>query len=590
VTERTTASSARRKLAWLAIIAIFFGGLLSWGSLTNQPGASFAPELALDLQGGTQLILTPTVGEGEEASLEQLNQAVSIIRQRIDGSGVGEAQVSVQGEQNIVVAIPGTPDANTLQLIKASALLEFRPVLVTGQSVPTAALDDIGTEVEGESVGDGAEGETEPNESEQTDVISPAPGDLPDVPAVAPTDASDPNWITPALQAQYDALDCSQPFRTPGQVDDPTKPLVTCDDFLLSKFILGPVEVRGENIADATSGTITTQTGASTNTWAVNLEFDSEGTQAFGVVTSRLFPLTEPRNQFAIVLDGYVITAPRTNAVILNGQAQITGSFTQETATILADQLKYGALPIGFEVQSQENISATLGTDSLRAGLIAGLIGLGLVVLYMLYQYRALSLVVVGSLVIAGLLVYLAIAFLSWRQGYRLSLAGVAGLIVAIGITSDSFIVYFERIRDELRDGRTLETAVEAAWTRAFRTVLVSAAVSFTAAVVLFLLTSANVRGFAFTLGLITLLDLLIFILFTHPMVQLLARRQFFKSGSKWSGFEVRSVANYVGRGKFREPEGLPETKIKSVSKEAKKRQTIAERKAAASAQSEVKS
>ena len=208
----------------------------------------------------------------------------------------------------------------------------------------------------------------------------------------------------------------------------------------------------------------------------------------------------------------------------------------------------------------------------------------------MLYQYRALASVVVGSLVIAGLLVYLAIAFLSWRQGYRLSLAGVAGLIVAIGITSDSFIVYFERIRDELRDGRTLETAVEAAWTRAFRTVLVSAAVSFTAAVVLYLLTSANVRGFAFTLGLITLLDLLIFILFTHPMVQLLARRQFFKSGSKWSGFEVRSVANYVGRGKFREPQGIPGSKIKSASKEARKRQTIAERKAAATAQSEVQS
>ena len=589
MTERTTASSARRKLAWLAIFAIFFGGLLSWGSLTSQPGASFAPELALDLQGGTQLILTPTVGEGESASVEQLNQAVSIIRQRIDGSGVGEAQVSVQGEQNIVVAIPGTPDANTLQLIKASALLEFRPVLFTGQSIPTAALDDIGTEVEGDSAGEASDGEPE-QQSEEPSVIAPAPTDLSDVPAVTPTDASDPNWITPALQAQYDALDCSQPFRAPGQVDDPAKPLVTCDDFLFTKFILGPVEVRGENISDATSGTITTQTGASTNTWAVNLEFDSEGSQGFGVVTSRLFPLAEPRNQFAIVLDGYVITAPRTNAVILNGQAQITGSFTQETATILADQLKYGALPIGFEVQSQENISATLGTDSLRAGLIAGLIGLGLVVLYMLYQYRALSLVVVGSLIIAGLLVYLAIAFLSWRQGYRLSLAGVAGLIVAIGITSDSFIVYFERIRDELRDGRTLETAVEAAWTRAFRTVLVSAAVSFTAAVVLFLLTSANVRGFAFTLGLITLLDLLIFILFTHPMVQLLARRQFFKSGSKWSGFEVRSVANYVGRGKFREPQGLPETKIKSASKEAKKRQTIAERKAAASAQSEVSS
>ena len=572
--ENTTAISARRKLAWLAIIAIFFGGLLTWGSATEQPGASFAPELALDLQGGTQLILTPTVGEDEEASLEQLNQAVSIIRQRIDGSGVGEAQVTVQGEQNIVVAIPGTPDANTLQLIKASALLEFRPVLATGQSVQGI---EVGEDAEVNNP-DVTEGDASV-ESEAEPALEP---ELSDVPAGTPVDASDPLWITPALQAQFDALDCSQPFRSPGQVDDPELPVVTCDDLLFTKYILGPVEVRGENISDASSGTITTQTGASTNTWAVNLEFDALGTEGFGTVTSRLFPLAEPRNQFAIVLDGYVITAPRTNAVILNGQAQITGSFTQETATILADQLKYGALPIGFEVQSQENISATLGTDSLRAGLIAGLIGLGLVMLYMLYQYRGLAVVVIGSLVIGALLVYLAIAFLSWRQGYRLSLAGVTGIVVAIGIMSDSFIVYFERIRDELREGRTLEIAVEAAWKRALRTVLVSDAVSFTAAVVLYLLTSANVRGFAFTLGLITLIDLLVFVLFTHPLVQLFARTNFFKSGSKFSGFEVKAVAaSYIGRGQFRAPTDVKSPKVLSASKEARKRQTIAERKAA---------
>lgn len=596
--ENTTAMSARRKLAWLAIIAIFFGGLLTWGTATNQPGASFSPELSLDLQGGTQLILTPTVGEGEEASLEQLNQAVSIIRQRIDGSGVGEAQVTVQGEQNIVVAIPGTPDANTLQLIKASALLEFRPVLVTGQSIPGATETtevEVGEPTLGEGESTAGEGETDSAtedsgeapgtgpDSTDAEVIAPAPDEaLDDTPASTPTDASDPNWITPALQAEFDALDCSQPFRAPGQVDDPALPIVTCDDVLFTKYILGPVEVRGENISDASSGTITTQTGASTNTWAVNLEFDATGTEEFGAVTSRLFPLAEPRNQFAIVLDGYVITAPRTNAVILNGQAQITGSFTQETATILADQLKYGALPIGFEVQSQENISATLGTDSLRAGLIAGLIGLGLVMLYMLYQYRGLAVVVIGSLVIGALLVYLAIAFLSWRQGYRLSLAGVTGIVVAIGIMSDSFIVYFERIRDELREGRTLEIAVEAAWKRALRTILVSGAVSFTAAVVLFLLTSANVRGFAFTLGLITLIDLLVFVLFTHPMVQLFARMNFFKSGSKLSGFEVKAVAaSYIGRGQFRAPTDVKSPKVLSASKEARKRQTIAERKAA---------
>ncbi|MEL0316947.1 MAG: protein translocase subunit SecD, partial [Aquiluna sp.] len=402
-----------------------------WGTVTGQPGASFSPELALDLQGGTQMILTPSIAEGQQASLEQLNQAVSIIRARIDGSGVGEAQVTIQGNENIVVSIPGTPDANTLQLIKASALLEFRPVITFGQSTPLA------------------EG-TEP-----VDLNS-----LSDELAVQPVNASDPAWVTERLLAEFEQFDCTSQFRSPGQVDDPNRPLVTCDDFLLYKYILGPVEVRGENITDAYAGTITTQTGANTNTWAVNLEFDPAGTEAFGYVTSRLFGLPSPQNQFAITLDGLVITAPSTNAVITNGQAQITGNFTQESATTLADQLKYGALPIGFEVQSQENISATLGDESLRSGLIAGLIGLIFVVVYMTFQYRGLATVVLGSLIVAALLVYLFIAFLSWRQGYRLSLAGVAGLIVAIGITADSFIVYFERIRDELRDGRGLEACV----------------------------------------------------------------------------------------------------------------------------------
>lgn len=550
--ESTTSKSARRKLSWVGAIAVFFTALITWGTVTAQPGATWAPELALDLQGGTQLILTPSIADGETASLEQLNQAVEIIRQRIDGSGVGEATVTVQGNENIVVSIPGTPDANTLQLIKASALLEFRPVLTVAQSTPLAE----GTELVDTST-------------------------LNDTPATPPTNASDLAWITEKVQKDFDQLDCSQPFRSPGQVDDPAKPLVTCDDFLFNKYILGPVEVRGENISDAFAGTITTQTGASTNTWAVNLEFDPEGTTAFGNVTQRLFGLTTPQNQFAIVLDGYIITAPATQAVITNGQAQITGSFTQETSTILADQLKYGALPIGFEVQSQENISATLGEDSLQAGVIAGLIGLLLVMVYMTIQYRGLAVVVLGSLIMAAILVYLFIAFLSWRQGYRLSLAGVAGLIISVGITADSFIVYFERIRDELREGKSLEVAVEAGWRRALRTILASNAVSFSAAIILYLLTSAAVRGFAFTLGLTTLINILLVTLFTHPLVQLLARNKFFASGHKFSGFDLSAQeASYKGRGEFRYATTVPESKLKKSSKQAEIRQTIAERKA----------
>ena len=549
--ENTTAQSAKRKLGWVGGIAAFFAGLIIWGVVSGQPGAAYAPELALDLQGGTSIILTPTLADGESVDPEQLTQALEIIRQRIDGTGVGEAQVSIQGEQNILVSIPGTPDASTLQLIKASALLEFRPVITYGAN-------------------------TVVTESAAVDFSQ-----LSDTPSATPANGSDALWVTDRVKAQFEALDCTQAFRTAGQVDDPAKPLVTCDDTARFKYILGPVEVFGLNISNASSGTVTTQTGASTNDWAVNLEFDAEGTAAFGTVTARLFTLPSPQNQFAITLDGLVITAPATNAVITNGQAQITGSFTQETATVLADQLKYGALPIGFEVQSQENISATLGEDSLAAGLLAGLIGLIVVVIYMTFQYRGLASVVLGSLIVAALLVYLAVAFLSWRQGYRLSLAGVAGLIVAIGITADSFIVYFERVRDELREGKTLEVAVEAGWRRALRTILVSDAVSITAAVTLYVLTSSSVRGFAFTLGLVTLIDLLVVTLFTHPMLQLLARSKFFASGHKWSGFDLSaSRAAYLGRAEFRVSEVLAEGKAEKASKEARRRQTIAERKA----------
>lgn len=551
MSTRNTVQSARKSLTWLLIIIVGLIGLIGVGSLSDE-NASFQPKLALDLQGGTQVILSPLLLSGQTVSAEQLDQAVSIIRQRVDASGVSESQVTTQGDQNIVVSIPGVPDENTLKLIKASAKLEFRAVLLTSAGTPT------------ESVGEG-----EPSDEEPT-------------PSASPTDASDLNWITPELQQQFDALDCASEFREPGQVDDPTVPLITCDIDGFAKYILGPVEVEGANISDASNGTVQTQTGATTNTWAVNLDFDEVGTRAFGEVTQRLFPLPQPRNQFAITLDGFVITAPATQAVITNGSAQITGNFDRDSSKVLADQLKYGSLPIGFEVQSQENISATLGSEQLQGGLLAGLIGLVLVVIYSAFQYRGLAIVTVGSLLVAGILVYLVIAVLSWRQGYRLSLAGVAGLIVAIGITVDSFIVYFERVRDEIRDGRNLEAAVEFAWKRALRTILASDAVSFIAALVLFLLTVGNVRGFAFTLGLTTLIDLLVVLMFTHPLLQLLSRTKFFSSGHPWSGFDTSSLraSGYIGRGQFRVSESLASGKAEKASKEAIKRQTIAERKA----------
>lgn len=555
---------AWRSLTWLGVIIIGLIALNGVGVLTG--GGSWTPKLALDLEGGTQITLAPKLESGQTVSSDQLNQAVSIIRQRIDSSGVSEAEINTQGGQNIVVSIPGTPDDATLNRIESSAKLEFRPVLIA--SAPSA-----------DSVGDDTTATPEPGDTESAtpEATEPAPASTP---TVAPTDASDLNNITPALQAQFDSFACSDIDTT--NVAPADEPLVTCETDGSVKYILGPVEVSGENITNATNGQVTTQGGATTGEWAVNIVFDDAGTTAFADVTTRLSGLADAQNQFAIVLDGSVISAPRTLAVITDGKPQITGSFDQDSSKALADQLKFGALPISFTVQSQDTISATLGSTQLQSGLIAGLIGLILVVLYSLAQYRLLGLVTVASLVVAGVVTYFLITVLSWREGYRLSLAGVAGLIVAIGITADSFIVYFERVRDELRDGRGLVSAVESGWRRAIRTILASDTVNFLAAAVLFILAVGNVRGFALTLGLTTLVDLLVVALFTHPVLQLLARTTFFGEGHRWSGLDPRALgAVYRGRAQFQPAAEVASRKAASASKEAVKRQTIAERKAA---------
>jgi preprotein translocase subunit SecD len=548
---------AWRSLAGLGAIIAILAGLNLLGALTS--GASWTPKLALDLEGGTQIILAPVVEGGQDVSQEQLDQAVAILRQRVDAAGVSESEINTQGGQNVVVSIPGQPDEATLQRIEASAKLEFRPVLLAG--APSA--DSIGQ--------DGDTATPTPTPSAEA---SAAPA-----PAPSPTNASDLAQITPELQSQYDAFDCSTiDPSVPAPAD---QPLITCEQDGSVKYILGPVEVSGENVANATSGLVQTQTGGNTGVWAVNLDFDQKGAEQFAKVTTRLTGLTSPQDQFGIVLDKRVISAPVSRAVITDGNAQITGSFTQETAKTLADQLKYGALPISFQVQSSDTISATLGSEQLRGGLIAGLIGLALVVVYSLIQYRALGLVTVASLIVAAGLTYLIVTLLSWREGYRLSLAGIAGLIVAIGITADSFIVYFERIRDELRDGRGLNGAIEAGWKRAWRTVLASDAVNFAAAIILFLAAVGNVRGFALTLGLTTIVDVVVVALFTHPMLQLLGRLRFFSEGHKASGLDPKALgAVYRGRAQFRGPVEA-KGRLAASRGEAVRRQTIAERKAA---------
>lgn len=557
----TPVRKARRSLSWLGVLILALVGLntaaVLWG------GGSWMPKLALDLEGGTQIVLQPQLNDGDAVSSEQLTQAVSIIRQRIDASGVSEAEITTQGSSNIVVSIPGTPDDETLQRIEASAKLDFRPVLVASQATNTAVGGDA------------------------TSSPTPTPVDpsLATEPTSPPTNASDLAYLTPALQAQYTSFDCAFLNNQDPNLAPADQPLITCDPSGAVKYVLGPVEITGEDISDASNGLMTTSSGASTGTWAVNLSFDDQGTRAFGDVTSRLVALQGAQNQFAIVLDGRVISAPSTNAAITDGNAQISGSFTQASSKTLADQLKYGALPIGFQVQSSDSISATLGSAQLASGLLAGVIGLLLVILYSIAQYRVLGAVTIASLMVAAIVTYLVVTLLSWREGLRLSLAGVAGLIVAIGITADSFIVYFERIRDELRDGRGLESAVEAGWRRALRTIFASDMVNLLAAVVLFLLAVGSVRGFALTLGITTLIDLVVVALFTHPILQLMATRPFFAEGHRASGLDPRALgAVYRGRAAFRPQDQVVAGKRASAAREAARRQTIAERKAAEAA------
>ncbi len=573
---------ARRSLVFLLVLIVGLAGLITYGVFRSD--ATWTPKLALDLQGGTQILLAAEQTDGQAVSGEQLQQAVSIIRQRVDAAGVSEAEITTQGSQHISVSIPGKADEATLKRIEASAKLDFRPVLATGMGVDLEKLQQQNEQAT-------AEGDTaDPAAAAQDDTAAKdaAAKDAaagPVDPDPLPTEAGDLAWITPALQQQFDAFSCDSEAALDTRDAAADRPLITCDDAGMEKFILGPVELSGDVITNAVAQMGTTSTGASTGEWVVQITMNRKGADTFGKISTRLFGAAEPQNRFAFVLDGSVLSAPTMNGQILDGRPSISGSFTQESAKALADQLKFGALPMDFTVQSQEDISATLGTNQLQAGLLAGLIGLLLVVVYSIFQYRALGSLTIASLGVAAILTYLLLTFFSWRQGYRLSLAGVAGIIVAVGFTADSFIVYFERIRDALRDGFSIESAVEHGWKRAFRTVLASDGVNFLAAVILFILAVGNVKGFAFTLGLTTLVDVLVVALFTHPMMVLLARTRFYRSGHPASGLDPKRLgAVYRGRAQFREPvvatKGAGKKNARS-QKEAERRQTIAERKAA---------
>ncbi|REF31302.1 protein translocase subunit SecD [Calidifontibacter indicus] len=669
--RRAPAAKPKRTLfLLLLIIAALFGGIAAttaWGN----PKGQWTPKLGLDLEGGRQVVLEPVLGAGQQVNAGQVNQAVNIIRQRVDGTGVAEAEVSTLGDRSIVVSIPGNPSKAILDSLAQSSKLTIRAVIAASQPLvdapttsasPSATSSGAATSSSTSSPASSPATSTSapaanssasatpsssasssasatasattsanapfpeayaaatttpaaPSASTSTSASTSVPASTnapaattsvqptlpggaaastssattaepvqPTLPGAAtagiPESPSDTQWATKPVADIWVRNGLAKKGTTYQQLlaqischnTDPKKgptaakwreisaqapenqPTVACSKEGDATYLMGPVEVDGSTITNASFGQRTNANGVATGEIAVNLEFNSKGAKAFGEMTRRIAALQGDQNKSAINVDGVVISDPSTNGPILDGRAEISGGFTSASAKTLADQLKFGALPFSFKELTSDQISPQLGTEQLQKGLLAGLIGLLLVVLYSLFQYRALGLVTVASLVVAGSITYGAVTFLGYANNFRLTMAGITGLIVSIGITADSFIVYFERVRDEVRSGRPLRAAVETGWARARRTIIISDAVNFLAAAVLYVLSESSVKAFAFTLGVTTLIDLMVVMMFTHPTLSLLARTKFFGNGHKWSGFDPERLGaagvTYAGRGR----------------------------------------
>lgn len=498
---------------------------------------TWTPKLGLDLQGGTTITLTATNTSGSGTiSQSSLEQARTIIEQRVNSLGVGEAAVTVAGNNQIQVSVPNVQGEKLVEMVGQTAQLEFRRVYQVAQVTTTPP--DMGTQLPQapESV------EPRPTEPQTelpaddgrvaflTEQLAWAPSerDLEDFSDFTCSDVIPQVWDQPFFAClRGDVAD---------EAEDETQAASM-------KYLLGPRLLEGNLVTRAEAGIPPNDLS-----WIVSLSFSSMGTSLFAEATGTLFNSTSeatdsaPINQMAIVLDGKVISSPSVNARIADGSAQITGQFTQETAQNLANVLKYGALPLAFELSNWDTVSATLGGDQLTAGLIAGAIGLLLVVIYCIAYYRGLAIVVFTSLLMAAGATYSLVVVLGQSMGVALSLPGLAGAIVAIGVTADSFVIYFERVRDEAREGRSIRTAVETGWDKARRTIVIADTVSLLSAVILYILSIGTVKGFAFMLGLTTLVDLLLIFFFTKPLMSILVRTKFFGSGHRGSGFEAEHL------------------------------------------------
>jgi preprotein translocase subunit SecD len=565
---RNTSRPGRTLIAFGLLTAALYGGVALSGDWT--------PKLGLDLQGGTRITLEASTETGDEVTDEKLQEAAAIIESRVNGSGVTEAEVTTQGDRNIIVEIPGENRKELVDTVKQTAQLRFRLVAATApgtaQAQPSASASPTPSGDASPSADPSADAspsadpsvapssaprsralssglvaadETAPSDrpSKRSAKPSPAPSEAPSVlpePPVASEGApvDQPlQWMrnpgNPWIQA-FNNYTCPPPGEAGLVKDIANQPIITCDEAGTTKYLLSAAMIQGTQLDDASAGIPQGQID-----WVVNLSFDSTARQTFAEVTRQLAGTGE---QFAIVLDGTVISAPTVISPIAGGNAQITGDFDQEEALSLANSLKYGALPLTFTAPVVTEEGPSLAADQLSAGIWAGAFGMALVLIYCMFYYRGLGTVVVASLGVAAAITYAVVLAMSQSIGFTLTLPGIAGLIVAVGITADSFIVYFERIRDEMRDGKSMRVAVETGWVQARRTCLAADAVSLLAAVVLYIFAIGVVKGFAFALGISTIIDVVVFFLFTKPMVSWLAKFPFFNTGHKLSGLDAENL------------------------------------------------
>jgi preprotein translocase subunit SecD len=616
-------NASRPGRALAALVALIVVMLLAIvGGNIGSPGnwsKDFKVLLGLDLTSGTTVELQAVVPKGHTVTQAQIDEAVQIMENRVNGAGFTGAQVVPQGKDIINVSVPGPKSQSVIAYVEKTAELYFRQVLLvapntsspvpttptpspsgsaspspssTASPSPTASTSPTATASPSKSAHAaglpgtraGAPSEMARHASTVSATPSPTPtpsttpsGSASPTPSPTPTSTSgtttwqeaqaegggDASLLSPQVKALFNKLNCAdknwrqQIGYTAEQWDNPKIQIVSCGrgpTGVLSKFALDKSTVAGTTITAAAA-----QPQQTSTQWQVLVTFNSAGTKEFGDLTTKMFDQygssSTPLDDLAVVLDGQVITFPAIKSSITGGQAQIY-SFSQSYATYLANVLSYGKLPLSFHQESIQTISPQLGHDQLTAGLLAAALGLILVVLYLLLYYRGLALISVLSLTIAALLAYESVILLGKYQHYTLSLAGIAGLIVAIGITADSFVVFFERLRDEVREGgRSLRAAVERGWTRARRTILVSDTVSFLAAALLYYFALGDVKGFAFTLGLTTIIDVVVVFLFTKPMMTLLARTKFYGGGHPLSGLDpARLGARAPWRGSSQAP------------------------------------